>query len=77
MCPALRGARRSHSGSYGEEEVHLSLKHYADEQERARWAKDWPEDEMPAHVDPPYDRDRLLPQDPMESAEQNGSVEDV
>ncbi len=64
-------------GGCGEEDIYLFHKHYADEKDRAIWAKDWPEDEMPAHVDPPYDRDRLLPQDPMESTEQNGSVEDV
>ncbi len=48
-------------GSYGEEEVYLHNKYYADEQTRQRWKQDFPDDEMPDHVDPPYDRDRRLP----------------
>jgi hypothetical protein len=37
------------------------LKYYADEQERERWHSDWPDDEIPAHQDPPFTRDDLLP----------------
>lgn len=48
-------------GSYGEEEIYLYLKYYADEEWREKWATDWPNDEIPPHEDPPYDRDRLLP----------------
>jgi len=48
-------------GSYSEEDMHLYLKYYADEDWRRQWHKDWPKDPMPAHEDPPYDRDRLLP----------------
>lgn len=48
------------SGS--DEDNELYLKFYADEEWRARWHKDWPEDIIPPHVDPPYDRDRTLPQ---------------
>jgi hypothetical protein len=48
-------------GGYGEEEIQLYQKYYASEADRRRWAKEWPEDAMPKHVDPPYDRDRFLP----------------
>lgn len=49
-------------GSGSEEHIHLYLKHYADERARQSWKEDWPEDEIPEHEDPPYDRDRRLPQ---------------
>jgi hypothetical protein len=49
-------------GSGSEEDIHLYLKHYADEETRSQWAKDWPQDIIPDHENPPYDRDRLLPQ---------------
>ena len=39
----------------------LYLKYYADEDWRRQWHKDWPNDPIPAHEDPPYDRDRVLP----------------
>jgi hypothetical protein len=37
------------------------LKYYADEEMRRQWRTKFPYYEMPAHVDPPYDRDRHLP----------------
>jgi hypothetical protein len=43
------------------EDLRLHLKYYADEEQRREWAREWPEDDMPPHEDPPYDRDRLLP----------------
>jgi hypothetical protein len=49
-------------GGCSEEDLFLRHKYYADEDERALWLKSFPEDEMPAHVDPPYDRDRHLPE---------------
>jgi hypothetical protein len=39
----------------------IYVQYYADEQERADWARDCPELELPAHEDPPHDRDRHLP----------------
>ena len=48
-------------GSGSEEDNHLYLKYYADDDWRQYWQKDFPNDPIPAHVDPPYDRDRLLP----------------
>jgi hypothetical protein len=44
-----------------DEDNFLYLKYYADDDWRQQWHKDWPNDPMPAHEDPPYDRDRLLP----------------
>ena len=51
-------------GSYGEEEIYLYLKYYADEEHRQDWAAEYPGDSMPEHVDPPFDRDRFLPKPP-------------
>lgn len=48
-------------GGCSEEDIHLWLKHYADEDDRSRWAKSFPDDEIPEHVPPPFDRDRRLP----------------
>jgi hypothetical protein len=39
----------------------LFLKYYADEAERERWHSDFPEDEIPAHQNPPFTRDDVLP----------------
>ena len=49
-------------GGCSEEDLHLSLMYYDDEETRQHWHADFPEDEIPPHEDPPYDRDRLLPQ---------------
>ena len=49
-------------GSGSEEHTLLYMKYYASEQERRSWLEEWPEDVLPDHEDPPYDRDRLLPQ---------------
>jgi len=48
-------------GSYGEEDMYLYLKYYADEERRQEWLKDFPDYEMPEHEDPKYDQDHLLP----------------
>src|SRR6185369_317496 len=50
------------TGSGSEEDNHVYLKYYADEKPRQQWALDWPDDTMPEHEDPPFDRDRHLPQ---------------
>jgi hypothetical protein len=49
------------SGGSDEDNL-LYLKYYADDAWRRHWQKDFPEDPIPPHEDPPYDRDRLLPQ---------------
>jgi hypothetical protein len=46
----------------GEEDTRLYMKYYADEETRRRWLADFPDDEVPSHEEPPYDRDRHLPQ---------------
>lgn len=51
-------------GSGSEEDTQLYLKYYADDEWRDRWHEDWPDDVIPPHVDPPYDRDSKLPQAP-------------
>jgi hypothetical protein len=48
------------SGGSDEDNL-LYLKYYADDDFRRHWHQDFPGDPMPAHEDPPYDRDRLLP----------------
>jgi hypothetical protein len=53
------------TGSGSAEDNQIYLKHYADEQYRNDWAHDWPDDPMPAHEDPPFDRDSSLPQSPL------------
>ena len=53
------------TGSGSEEDNQIYLKFYADKEQRARWADDWPDDVIPDHEDPPFDRDRLLPQSPI------------
>ena len=48
-------------GGCSEQDIALRLKHYADEATRQHWRSDFPDYDMPDHVDPPYDRDRYLP----------------
>jgi hypothetical protein len=48
------------SGS--DEDTWLHFKYFADAQYRRRWMEQFPDYDMPPHEDPPYDRDRLLPQ---------------
>ena len=53
------------TGSGSEEDNHCYLKYYADERHRKEWAQDWPDDPVPDHEDPPFDRDRQLPRSPL------------
>jgi hypothetical protein len=53
------------TGSGSEDDNQTYLRYYADEQYRGQWAHDWPDDRMPEHEEPPFDRDRFLPQSPV------------
>ena len=53
------------TGSGGEDDNATYLRYYADEEYRRQWAHDWPNDPMPEHEEPPFDRDRFLPQSPV------------
>ncbi|HET9478525.1 MAG TPA: hypothetical protein VFO72_04240 [Pyrinomonadaceae bacterium] len=53
------------TGSGSEEDNQVFLKYYADEKYRGQWANDWPDDRIPEHEDPPFDRDRFLPRSPL------------
>ena len=48
-------------GGCSDEDLQLRLTYYADELDREMWEAEFPEDTMPVHVDPPYDRDSKLP----------------
>lgn len=48
-------------GGCSEQDLYLRNKYYADQLDRECWSAEFPDDEMPPHVDPPYDRDRHLP----------------
>jgi len=50
------------------EDIQMYLKYYADEKARVKWGHDWPGDKIPRHEDPPFDRDRFLPQPPVPEA---------
>ena len=50
------------AGSGSEEDNQIYFKYYADEDYRNQWKQDWPDDVIPDHEDPPFDRDAKLPQ---------------
>lgn len=51
-------------GDGSDESIRLYLSHYADESDRRWWQAEFPDDPMPKHVNPPYDRDQHLPKRP-------------
>ncbi len=51
-------------GGGSEEEHEIYLKFYADEAYRTRWRSSWPEDLMPEHEEPRFNRDAKLPKSP-------------
>jgi hypothetical protein len=53
------------TGSGSDDDNQTYLKYYADDEHRRRWTHDWPDDPLPEHEDPPFDRDRFLPQSPL------------
>lgn len=52
-------------GSCSEEDMYNYNKYFADEEDRLRVQKEYPDEPMPEHVDPPYDRDQYLPRHQM------------
>ncbi|MGH9459446.1 MAG: hypothetical protein ACRD2J_17565 [Thermoanaerobaculia bacterium] len=48
-------------GGFGEEDIQVYLRYYADEERRADWKRDSPDETLPPHETLPYDRDRFLP----------------
>jgi hypothetical protein len=48
-------------GGWSDEDAQLFLKYYADDEWRQDWRARFPDLVIPAHEDPPYDRDRHLP----------------
>ena len=48
-----------------DDDIQTYLKYYADEKARVKWGHYWPDDKIPKHEDPPFDRDRFLPQSPL------------
>ncbi len=48
-------------GSGSEDDVILQMRFYEDDEERAGWAKEFPDFPMPPKEKPPFDRDRHLP----------------
>lgn len=52
------------TGSGSDEDNQIYLRYYADAEWRTQWTRDWPDDPMPEHEDPPFDRDGKLPKSP-------------
>jgi hypothetical protein len=55
-------------GGCSDEDLLLNLKYYADEDERLNWEEEYPDDAIPPHEPPPFDRDSRLPEPPSELA---------
>jgi hypothetical protein len=49
------------AGSGSQADIEVYLKYYAGEDERRRWAEEWPDLRVPNTVPLPFDRDRHLP----------------
>ena len=51
-------------GSGSDEDTELYMRYFADEEYRQRFAKDFPDFQMPPRENPPFDRDQDLPKSP-------------
>jgi hypothetical protein len=49
-------------GGGSDEQITQGLRFYDSDEDRARWAKDWPDFPIPPREKPPFDRDSKLPQ---------------
>ncbi|MEY2564446.1 MAG: hypothetical protein QOH88_2639 [Verrucomicrobiota bacterium] len=47
-------------GAGSDEDMAIWLKYYADDNDRQRWQRNFPNDPMPARESPPFDRDNFL-----------------
>lgn len=52
------------AGSGNQEDQEIYFRYYADEDYRNQWRTSWPDDLIPDHEDPPFDRDAKLPKSP-------------
>ena len=48
-------------GSGSDEDIQIGLKYYDDEEYRTHWRESFPEDPIPEHEEPPFERDIHLP----------------
>lgn len=53
-------------GSWGEDEMRLWLRYYASDEDRAKHAKDWPDETLPPKERAPFKRDWRLPKGPFD-----------
>jgi hypothetical protein len=51
-------------GSGSDEDMSLYMRYFADEEYRQQWAASFPDFQMPASENPPFDRDKDLPKSP-------------
>lgn len=56
-CSAAHVSLTDHGSADGDN----WLRYYANEEDRQQWLRQWPDYDMPPHVDPAYDRDAMLP----------------
>lgn len=63
-------------GGCSEEDIEIGLRYYDSEETRQRWASDFPDLVIPPHEDPPFDRDRHLPQPPHPRALEDEDADD-
>ena len=59
-----RGWFHDFLGSGSDEDMQISLRYYASDEERAEHAREWPEDPIPPKEQPPFNRDWRLPKGP-------------
>jgi hypothetical protein len=64
-------------GSGSDEDIEIGLRYYDSDEQRAWWAKDFPDMVIPPHEDPPHDRDRHLPKEPPPPMMPEGALDDL